>query len=302
MSSEADTGLVELSRALSDSGYEFVTVTPETHRRVLLRDDRAARNLRDIFGWSRPFSADVMPPALLELALRARAVEPAGSMLRARVRFSSLDGRLFVHSAFPTGDRDAVFFGPDTYRFCSFLRRSVSRCDRLVDVGCGSGAGGLVAAARAESVVLADVNPLALRFSAVNAAVANRAVDIVESDVLASIEGPFDAVVANPPFLRDLAGRTYRDGGGRWGEELSLRIASEALARLPRAGKLYLYTGAPIAANGDVFRRALTELCRDAGASLIYEELDPDIFGEELSGPGYSEIERIAAVGATITK
>lgn len=300
--SEADSALLELGRLLKDAGYRFVTVTPESHRRVLARDEHAARTLRDIFGWNRPFASEAVPPALLELALRANAVEPAGSLFRSCVRFSSLDDEVFVHSAFPTAARDAVFFGPDTYRFCSFLRRELVPCDRLVDVGCGSGAGGLIAAGWARSVVLADVNPLALRFAAVNAQLANRAVEIVESDILTSVEGRCDAIITNPPFMLDASRRAYRDGGGRWGEELSLRIAAEALARLPGGGRLYLYTGTPVVEGVDIVQRELVALCETWGASLAYEELDPDVFGEELGTAAYSHVERIAAVAATITK
>ena len=40
--------------------------------------------------------------------------------------------------------------------------------------------------------------------------------------------------------------------------------------------------------------------CRAAGASLTIEEIDPDVFGEELLEPGYNAVERVAAVGICI--
>lgn len=298
---EPDRALFELGNALRSHGYDFVTITPESHERVLRRDGVPARTLRDVFGWNRPFAPDCLPAQVLELAQRARVIEQAGPRLRAKVRFSNIGDELFVHSGYPTSAADAVFFGPDTYRFCSFIRRALTDCRRLVDVGCGSGAGGVVAAARADRVVLADVNALALRFAAVNAALAKASVELVESDLLASVTGPMDAVIANPPYLRDAAHRTYRDGGGTWGEDLSVRIARQSLERLDRGGKLYLYTGAPIVDGVDVLRKELVALCGDAAASLIYEELDPDVFGSELSGAVYDEVDRIAAVGAVIT-
>jgi methylase of polypeptide subunit release factors len=299
---EEDDALLELGRRLQVAGYRFVTVTPESHHRVLERDARLAGDLRDVFGWCRPFAPEIVSPALLELALRARAVERQGSHFLARVRFSSLDDHLFVHSAFPTTPADSVFFGPDTYRFCAFVRREFTRCDRVVDVGCGSGAGGLVAASRAESVVLADVNARALRFAAVNAALAGTPVELVESDVLTSVTGRFDAVVTNPPYLRDARGRTYRDGGGERGEGLALRIARESLERLRPKGRLYLYSGAPVVDGVDLLKQGLEALCRDAHASLSYEEIDPDVFGEELAGPAYADVERIAAVTAVVAR
>jgi methylase of polypeptide subunit release factors len=157
-------------------------------------------------------------------------------------------------------------------------------------------------ASRARSVVLADVSPLALRFAAVNAALAGATVETVESDVLAAVAGRCDAIITNPPFLRDASGRTYRDGGGERGEGLALRIARESLDRLLPDGRLYLYSGAPVVDGVDTLRRGLSALCRDARASLTYEEVDPDVFGDELAGPAYSDVERIAAVTAVIVR
>ncbi|WP_141119835.1 methyltransferase, partial [Mycobacterium avium] len=76
---------------------------------------------------------------------------------------------LLAHSAFPTEAADAVFFGPDTYRFASVIEESLRQrfapIRRAVDIGCGSGAGALlVARARPDAEVLAvDINPKALR-------------------------------------------------------------------------------------------------------------------------------------------
>ena len=99
-------------------------------------------------------------------------------LLRSKVRFSTLRGLLFVHSAFPTIDRDAVFFGPNTYRFTRFIEQVLrqidlpANVDPIVDMGCGSGAGGIIARTllpHAGEVVLADINTRALHHAWVNA-------------------------------------------------------------------------------------------------------------------------------------
>jgi len=289
--------LIELGRALGRAGYAFVAVTPETHQRVLDREPRLARSLRDVFGWSRPFAEDLLEPPFAELARAAGVITTDGTHLRSTVRFSSLGDKLWVHSAFPTVEKDSVFFGPDTYRFCAWALRCLPSTARLVDVGCGSGVGGLLAAPRAAEVVLADVNPLALRFARVNAALCGAEAEIVLSDVLSAVTGKLTAVIGNPPYLVEDGGRVYRNGGGTLGEELALRIVEQSLSRLEPRGMLVLYTGAPIVEGQDTLRRALEPLCRSAGATFRYEELDPDIFGSELERPAYAEVERIAAIG-----
>src|SRR4051794_8593004 len=157
--------LASLGRALRERGYAFVTPTPETHRRVLARG-APARTLRDVFGWSQPFTAGVLEPALLELLEASGKLQREGTQLKSAVRFSSLGPLLLAHSAYPTTAADSVFFGPDTYRFAAFLlARAPARINVLADVGSGTGAGGLLLAPRARSVELLDVSETALRFA-----------------------------------------------------------------------------------------------------------------------------------------
>jgi len=296
--SVSESALVEVGRWLAARGYQFVTVTPETHRRVVARAVPAT-SLRDVFGWSRPFDAALLPVEILAALRRAEAVVERDGLLAATVRFSSLDGGLYVHSAYPTRDEASVFFGPDTYRFAALLSREVGHALRVVDLGCGSGAGGLVLASRVREIVLADINPAATRFARVNAelaGVANRTT-VVQGDLFAPVEGPFDLAIANPPYLVDAEQRTYRDGGGDLGMGLAVRIVRESLDRLAPGGRLILYTGAPIAAGEDRVRAAIAPLLDARGARWRYEELDPDVFGEELDTPAYASVDRIAAVG-----
>lgn len=301
-----DAALAALGHALIAHGYRFTTVTPETHRRVLERHgDSPGATLADVFGWSRPFDPAILPPPMLTLLDRAGMLEAERGLLRSRVRYSSLGEQLFVHSAYPTSGADAVFFGPDTYRFVRALRPLIpAGTSRIIDIGAGSGAGGLAAAAQlgpGVEVVLGDINEVALRFCAVNAAINGMAgVTCRQSDVLAGIEGDADLIVANPPYLVDSRRRRYRHGGGALGWDLSARIAEEAVLRLRPGGRLVLYTGSAIVDGHDGFRAAMA--ARLAGRDWRYEEIDPDVFGEELDTAPYAQADRIAAVLLVVTQ
>jgi SAM-dependent methyltransferase len=296
-------GLVQLGRQLREAGYRFTTPTPATHRLVNGRpSNQRARSVRDVFGWNRPFEPSVLPPELFEATRAAGACAPLGAGLwQARVRFSSLNDLLFAHSPFPTGSRDAVFFGPDSYRFVRAVEQYALSARRIVDVGCGSGVGGIALASRGigvAPVVLTDINPDALRLAGVNAQLASTEVELVQGDVLAQVNGCFDLVIANPPYLRDDAQRVYRDGGGEYGEQLAVRITREAVQRLgtTQGGRLLLYTGAAIVNGRDMFLSAVQAALDRSGVEYCYDELDPDVFSEELERPAYADVERIAAV------
>jgi SAM-dependent methyltransferase len=293
--------LVELGRWLRGTGYRFVTVTPETHRRVLARAAPRTPSLRDIFGWNRSFSDRSLPVEVMDLLRAAGVLRETNDGYRSAVRFSSLGVHLFAHSSYPTRDVDAVFFGPDTYRFCAALQRTSLEPSAIVDVGCGSGVGGIVCSAPGSRVVLADISEEALAFAGVNAALAGlEDVEIVKSDVLAQVEGAIDLVIANPPYLRDSLGRTYRDGSGLYGEGLAARIVTESLARLEPGGTLILYTGAVVVDGHDTFLEAVSPALAGSRAHVRYEELDPDVFGEELVSDFYQAADRIAAVLLTV--
>jgi len=301
--------LVLLGRWLQAQGYRFTTATPATHARVNARPGNgAAHDLAGIFGWSRPFAPSLLPEAARDWLRAAGLLDEAGGRLRSRVRFSTLDGRLYAHSAFPTTEDDAVFFGPDTCRFVDAIQAELARQPlpagaRLLDVGCGGGPGGIAAWAAGgdagASLVLADINPRALAFARANAALADlpeAQVQLQQGDLFGPVEGRFDLVVANPPYLVDAGERTYRHGGGPLGSRLSLRIVREGLERLAPGGRLLLYTGAPIVEGEDPFLRDAAPLLAQQGCAWRYRELDPDVFGEELDTPAYAQAERIAAV------
>ncbi|UYY77663.1 methyltransferase [Sphingomonas sp. R1] len=302
--------LAGLLRFLRQHDYHFVTPTPATHARVLARLGQApARDLRDVFGWSLPFDPGLLDAALRDALHAADLLDADGVFLRSKVRVSTLGPDLLVHSAYPTEDRHAVFFGPDSYRFARFiedeLRRCPARaCGTLVDIGTGTGAGAITAAHRCPEVeiVMTDINPAALRLARVNAAAAGVAARFVEGKDLANVEGALDLVLANPPYIIDPAGRAYRDGGDLHGAGVSLAMARAAVPRLAAGGRFLLYTGSAIVGGMDALKDRLTHLAAAEHCMLRYAEIDPDVFGEELETPAYADVERIALVAAVVER
>ncbi len=308
-----------LLQHLRAQAYAFTTVTPVTHARVLAnRQGAAGSTLRDMFGWSLPLGASAVQALLPEDLLAALTdvgivqCDQARALYRSRVRVASVDEDLFVHSAFPTVERDAVFLGPDTYRFLNLIRghlppspaATLDRPLRIVDVGCGSGAGGVLAARLCVGarVTLNDINPLALQYAAVNAAAAGVPAELAAGDALSQLAGVFDVVLCNPPYLQDDEARAYRDGGADLGRALGVKIAAQALQRLAPGGRLIFYTGVAMVDGVDHFIREMEPFLGQAGCSYTYAEIDPDVFGEELERPVYRQADRIAAVGLVALK
>ena len=298
------SALVELLHFLRLHDYHFTAVTPRTHATVLSRPSGRQPDLRDIFGWNRPFAERDLEPVLFSLLNQADAVSLDGERFKSRIRVASLGEDLFVHSGFPTDERDAVFFGPDTYRFARFLQQNaetVSSAHVIVDMGTGSGAGGIAAARlapRAE-ITLVDVIAKALQFAEANVAAAGLKARLVESD---QVPDDADLLIANPPYLMDASVRTYRDGGGLLGGAVSLDWVSQGLRKLRPEGTILLYTGAAYVDGRSPLIAAISHTCASSGADLSVVEIDPDVFGEELSEEAYADVERIAALGIKIRR
>ena len=305
---QPDDYLLELLAELARIRYEFIPPTPETHRRVIAR--RASSidgDLRDVFGWSLRFSPEAVPDRFFDILAKAQVLTETAGEYRSSVRVASVGRRLFLHSAYPTDKPDSVFLGPDTYRFVRMIRTELADAPpvrRLVDIGAGAGVGAIIAHEYCPGAQLAliDTNPLALRFAAINAQHAGTSVELIKGSGLGDLKGSFDLAIANPPFIADPAGPAYRDGGGATGSELSLTWAVAAMRRVAPGGRVLLYTGSPIIAGRDSIKEALHSMAADQGCSLRYEELDPDIFGEQLDQPAYRSVERIAAVMAVVSK
>lgn len=325
-----------LANHLKANHYQFTTTTPASHAIVMQRSyDENTVSMRDIFGWNRPFRSSALDNTSLAYMRAANvlseytetnnhqqdSIDYTGlpnntGLLKSTVRFSSLaihaTEHLFLHSAFPTTAADAVFFGPDSYRFATLLKKTIANLPNkdykiIVDIGTGSGVGGIVAASylqnRYQQLILSDINQQALEYAEINAALASiKHVSVVQSDLYAAFKHPIDLIIANPPYLVDTTARAYRHGGGEYGSLLSTRIVLEGLPLLAEGGAFILYTASPIVDGVDIFKTSIKPALNDANFSYVYEEIDPDVFGEELLTQAYKDVDRIAVVALVIVK
>ncbi|HSI44280.1 MAG TPA: class I SAM-dependent methyltransferase [Methylotenera sp.] len=325
--------LVDLLKAVRNTDYFFTTITPLSHQRVNARlGNQWAKNsessiatnpayfqhriLRDIFGWSRAFYELDIDPEIFSLMQKAGVLKPYEDGLLSSVRISTFQHekfgkQFFMHSAYPTAEANAVFFGPDTYRYLHEINSAMcqdSNVKRAVDIGCGAGPGAILTALHhpLADVYAVDINQLALELTSINATVANtKNVIPLYSDLLSGVDGNFDLITANPPYLVDKDQRTYRHGGEDLGSGLSYDIVESAVSRLNLGGSLLLYTGVAINDGVDGFKNKIVEylqsLSKHQNLLWSYREIDPDVFGEELDNPCYAVTDRIAAVVLKVT-
>jgi len=83
----------------------------------------------------------------------------------------------------------------DSFLLVDTLLENIQNGERVLEVGCGSGIVSVFASDIASSVVATDLNPHAVKCAAGNG------VPVVRTDLYAGLNGTFDLIVFNPPYL-----------------------------------------------------------------------------------------------------
>lgn len=120
----------------------------------------------------------------------------------------------------------------------------ISPGESMLELGCGTGIVALHAAKLGAVVTAADVSPKAVDCTRRNAARNGLKVNTVMSDLFSNIQGTFDVIAFNPPYLPK-EGRTTSWiekswEGGDEGSEMSVRFLEEAWRHLNPGGRVYL--------------------------------------------------------------
>ena len=155
-------------------------------------------------------------------------------------------------------DARALVPRPETEELAAILTKPERHISgRILDVGCGSGVLGLTLASKfpEAEVILSDVSPDALSLSKENAEQLGllSKVHFIQSDLFESINGQFDLITANLPYIpnadqTELSREVRRDPsialyGGEIGTEIIERLLNEAPNFLRSGGHIAIEFG-----------------------------------------------------------
>ena len=146
--------------------------------------------------------------------------------------------------------------------------------NQVLDLCCGSGCIGVALAVRGGAkVTAADISANALDMTERNARRNGVSVELIRSDFLDEIEGPFDVIACNPPYL-SMEDMENRDATLRHEPELALYGGFDGLAFYHRLAKEYKRVlkpdGTLLMEIGMTQKDAVTELFPDAQCLLDY--------------------------------
>jgi release factor glutamine methyltransferase len=157
----------------------------------------------------------------------------------------------------------------DSYLLNKFVRQYAQ--GKVLDMGTGTGLQAVAAMEDEENEVLAvDINPEAVEY------VKKKGVNAILSDLFEKVEGKFDLIIFNPPYLpedkREPEDSKLATTGGKKGDEILKRFLLQAKEHLEENGKILLVISS---LTGDP-----KELFKDYSWKLLEKE---EIFMETLS-------------------
>ena len=119
----------------------------------------------------------------------------------------------------------------------------VSENSLVLDLGCGTGLIGLIAAKQKTKVLCSDINPKALNLTEKNAKENNLKIKTVESNLFSEIKGKFDFIFFNPPYVIEEGKRNeWIDkalDGGKNGRKVIDKFIPEIKNHLNQKGKCF---------------------------------------------------------------
>jgi len=186
-----------------------------------------------------------------------------------RVRATPWRGRILWHDAPPNFRAGFAFLGADSVMFAHHLLRwraahATRRIDRALDLCTGTGIHALWLSEVADEVVGTDINPRALAYARLNAALQGAGhITFAEADLFTGApRGPYDLVICNGPLLflpDELRERCVDGNGGAFGIELMLRLVDGLTVHLASGGTALLHANSPFIDGHDMLEERLRE-------------------------------------------
>ncbi len=165
----------------------------------------------------------------------------------------------------------------DTLLMLSAISPRVSQS--ILEMGTGSGIIALHCAKTGCKTTAADISTNSLDCARSNAQINNLNIQFIQSDLFSSIQGKYDIIIFNPPYLsgKDAEVLAVNDKrqliGGEEGHEISIKFMEQAVKHLSENGRIYLLTSTETSEKVIQYARQLFLVDKIAEQRMFFEVL-----------------------------
>ena len=122
----------------------------------------------------------------------------------------------------------------DSFLLSKYVRKYAQ--GKVLDMGTGTGIQAIAALENTEEVLAVDINEEAVKYAK------KKNINAIQSDLFENVEGKFDWVIFNPPYLpkdeEEPEDSRLATTGGEKGDEILLKFLGEAKEHLNANGKI----------------------------------------------------------------
>ncbi len=111
---------------------------------------------------------------------------------------------------------------------------------KVLEIGCGSGLLSIIAAKCGCEVLASDINPAAVECAKQNSKSNETEIKTVKSNLFDNVEGKFDLIVFNPPYLPEEQNEDSRTWAGGKNLEVITDFIGSAKEHLEKGGKVLI--------------------------------------------------------------
>ena len=144
---------------------------------------------------------------------------------------------------------------------------------KVLDVGTGSGILGLFCALRGANVIITDIDQNSLLHAQKAAKILEVDLEATLSDLFSEVNGQFDLILFNPPYLVSTALEDRAVDGGKKGVEVTMRFLENLKKRLKPEGSALLLVSSQNDPSSLTEQHPEFDFSTVARRALFFEEL-----------------------------
>jgi release factor glutamine methyltransferase len=145
--------------------------------------------------------------------------------------------------------------------------------NKVLDVGTGSGILGLFCALRGASVTITDIDQVSLLHAQEAAKILGVHLEVTLSDLFSNVDGQFDLILFNPPYLTSTTLEDRTVDGGKKGAETAMRFLENLQKHLKPEGSALLLVSSQNDPSSLTDQHPEFDFSTVARRALFFEEL-----------------------------